>query len=358
MVHGYKNGLLRIEEYNNLTQCDNISDLKAQLQVTEYGNFLQNESAATLTTRLIVAKAQEKLCTEFEEIRSWADPPLSHFLDFITYEHMLNNVLKLITSKRGAASTAGSSSRPNGATQGGASLDILYRLHPLGALSGLSSLLAASSIDEMFGLVLIDSPIGQFFQTSQSRKDLDELSIEFLRAMLWKNYIQAFYDLVLKIGGDTAKVMVPVLEFEADRIVVTVAANTCGMRDLQPADRKKLFPNLGTLVDAHEDLADAESLEQLKERLKRFHGFADLFEGASGDKNTSGSSSSVEKKLVERSVAVYWDAMSAQFQYGVFYGWVKLKELEVQNLQWISDCVVQGMKQRVNEYINLVPSTH
>lgn len=41
MVHGYRNALLRSDEYNNLCQCDNLSDLKSQLQVTDYGNFLQ-----------------------------------------------------------------------------------------------------------------------------------------------------------------------------------------------------------------------------------------------------------------------------------------------------------------------------
>lgn len=41
MVHGYRNALLRGDEYNNLCQCDNLNDLKSQLQVTDYGNFLQ-----------------------------------------------------------------------------------------------------------------------------------------------------------------------------------------------------------------------------------------------------------------------------------------------------------------------------
>ena len=41
MVHGYRDALLHVDEYNNLCQCDNLGDMKSQLQVTDYGNFLQ-----------------------------------------------------------------------------------------------------------------------------------------------------------------------------------------------------------------------------------------------------------------------------------------------------------------------------
>lgn len=330
IVHGYKNGLLRPEEYNNLCQCDALGDLKAQLQVTEYGNFLQNE--AVLTSKVICDKALEKLMTEFQEVRDWSVAPLSQFLDFITYEYMISNVLKLIAAKR----------------SGRDSLEILYKCHPLGNFNGISSMLAASTVEEMFELVLIDSPIGKFFQCSQ-QKDFDELSLEFIRGLLHKGYLEAFYDFCLQIGGATATAMCPVLEFEADRLVITVTANTCGMRDLQAADRRKLYPNFGTLVDAHDELADVENEEQLKDRLKRFNEFYELFDDSKGMDGAG--KKSLEKRFVERAVQVYRDAMASQFQYGVFYGWLKLKELEIHNIQWIADCIVQNMKQRVHEYV-------
>ena len=42
VVHGYKNGFIRPEEYNNICQCETLNDMKSQLQVTDYGNFLQS----------------------------------------------------------------------------------------------------------------------------------------------------------------------------------------------------------------------------------------------------------------------------------------------------------------------------
>lgn len=331
IVHGYKNGFVRSEEYNNLTQCDTLGDLKSQLQVTDYGNFLQNEGV--LTSRVIAERATEKLCTEFNEVREWADMPLGKFMDFITYDYMISNVLKLIS----------------GARHNRDSLDILYRCHPLGQFSGMAALTAATSVDEMFDTVLVDSPIGPFFGAGAQQRDFDELSIEYIRGVLQKNYLEAFYDFVCDLGGNTAEVMGRVLSFEADRLVVTVTANTCSFKDLHPEDRKKLYPNFGTLVDAQDDLCSVATVEQLGERLKQgYPEFAELFDDS---RALDSGSKSIEKRLTERAVSVYKDAMMVQFQYGVFYGWVKLKELEVQNLVWISECIVQNMKARIHEYV-------
>ena len=39
--------------------------------------------------------------------------------------------------------------------------------------------------------------------------------------------------------------------------------------------------------------------------------------------------------------------MMWQFQSGSFYGWFKLKEIDIQNLVWIDECIGQGMKTKV-----------
>lgn len=329
IVHGYRNGFLRPEEYNNLVQCDTLGDLKSQLQVTDYGNFLNNE--ANLTSRAIADRAVDKLVSEFNELREWADQPLAQFLDFISYEYMISNVLKLIA----------------GARNGREALDMLYKCHPLGLFNGLSALTSATSVDDMFETVLIDSPIGRFFANSQ-QKDFDELSLEYIRGLLQKNYLEAFYDFCEKLGGDTATTMCQILAFEADRSVITVTANTCGVKDITREDRMKLYPNIGALVDVQDELAEAQDEEQLKEKLKKFPEYYELFDDGRGmDSNNK----SIEKKFVDRSVSLYRDAMMRQFQYGVFYGWVKLKELEVHNLVWISECITQNMKSRIHEYV-------
>lgn len=108
----------------------------------------------------------------------------------------------------------------------------------------------------MFEVVLIDSPVGRFFSAEGGfERDLDELSIEFIRGMLMKSYYEQFYDFCYKLGGETREVMCPVLDAEADRMCLTFTVNTFGMRDLTSADRRRIFPHIGTLVDIHDDIA-------------------------------------------------------------------------------------------------------
>ncbi|PBJ69222.1 vacuolar ATP synthase [Trypanosoma cruzi cruzi] len=339
MVHGYKDGFLRPEEYSSLAQCDSLSDMKSQLQVTDYGNFLHQDGQ--LTSRVIVNRAQEHLVRQLRDLREWATPPLSQFLDFIVYEHMISNVLKLVIAKR--------SSRE--------SLELLTKCNPLGWFPELVSLTAAADVQEMFHVVLIDSPVGRFFSADGDfARDLDELSVEYIRGVLMRNYLEQFYDFCCELGGETASVMCPLLDFEADRTVLTFAANTMGMQEMHAADRRRLFPNIGTLVDIHDEIAEVESMEQLRERLRRFAEMHEIFDDGRGGAGggVDADRHSVEKRFVERSVVIYKDAMTRQFQYGVFYAWVKLRELEVNNLQWIADCIMQRMMHRVHEYVNIV----
>lgn len=336
MVHGYRDGLLRGDEYNNLCQCDNLNDLKSQLQVTDYGNFLQQEG--TLTPRIIVERAQETLVKQLLELRTWAEPPLSLFLDFITYEYMISNVLKLIIAKR----------------SGQTNLELLTKCHPLGTFPEMPTLMAASDVREMFEVVLIDSPVGRFFNADGAfEREIDELSVEFIRAILMKNYYEQFYDLCYSLGSVTREVMCPLLDAEADRMVLTLTINTLRMREITSADRKKVFPNLGNLVDVHNEIAESENLEQLREHLRRFPTYFELLdESRSLD---SAGKKSLERRFLEFSIIMYNDAMTRQFQYGVYYAYVKLKELEINNIQWIGDCVVQQMRNRLHEYVSIVP---
>lgn len=335
LVHGYRDGLLRNDEYNNLCQCDNLNDLKSQLQVTDYGNFLQQEN--TLSAHIIVDKAQEVLVKQFRELRAWAEPPLCQFLDFISYEYMISNVLKLIIAKR----------------SGRASLELLTKCHPLGTFPEMPTLIAATDVQEMFEVVLIDSPVGRFFSAEGGfERDLDELSVEFIRGVLMRNYYEQFYDLCYDLGGETRDVMCPILDAEADRMVLTFTINTLGMRDITPADRRKVFPNIGTLVDIHDDIAESENEEQLRDRLRRFPTYFELLDESRSMESTG--RKSLERRFVEASVTMYSDAMTRQFQYGIFYTYVKLKELEINNLQWIADCVVQQMRNRLHEFVNIV----
>eukprot|EP00992_Anisonema_acinus_P015329 TRINITY_DN9708_c0_g1_i1.p2 TRINITY_DN9708_c0_g1~~TRINITY_DN9708_c0_g1_i1.p2 ORF type:complete len:358 (+),score=142.61 TRINITY_DN9708_c0_g1_i1:65-1138(+) len=337
IIHGHRCGILRTEDYSNIAQCDTLEDMKLHLASTDYGNFLQNE--AHLTSKVITERALEKLVAEFNDLRCNADQPLAEFMDYITYEYMIANVLKIIS----------------GARSGRETLELLYKCHPLGIFEGMGALTSATSFEDMYEGQggLIDSPLGKFFQRTGAfakRKDFDELGMEYIRSTLHKNYLECFYDFVMNLGGTTWEVMKEILEFEADRFVITLTRNTYEVKELQPEDRERLYPAFGTLSHIHEDLSKTYNDDELKERLRSFPEFFDMLEGerlGGDDSRMSG----LETKFMQRAVEFHKDSLSRQFHYGGFYSWVKLKELEVNNLMWISECISQNMRHRIAEYV-------
>eukprot|EP01013_Petalomonas_cantuscygni_P015785 TRINITY_DN32686_c0_g1_i1.p1 TRINITY_DN32686_c0_g1~~TRINITY_DN32686_c0_g1_i1.p1 ORF type:complete len:352 (-),score=97.89 TRINITY_DN32686_c0_g1_i1:391-1446(-) len=333
IVHGWKSGMLRSEDYANFSQCETLEDMKMHLQATDYGNFLANEER--LSVRIITDRALDKLVADFFELRDSCVSPLSKFLDFVSFEYMIGNVLKLI----------------GGAAHGKDALDLLYKCHPLGMFEGIAALTAATSVDELWAF-LVDSPLGPFFEKGAGREDFNDQSIEFIRAVLYKNYLEAFYDFcVEEVGGTTGEVMAEILEFEADRAVITTVRNTFGSKIL-PSDKERLFPRIGRLVPLHGRIArEAEDDDSLRSRLAVYSDLADLLDdrgigGAVGDQEAS-----IERKFQERSIALHKASLGRQMHFGVFYSWLKLKEIEISNLMLIAECVTMDMKGRISEYI-------
>ncbi len=336
-VHGYRAGLLIQSDYNNLTECDNLDgkvtrlvftlslDMKMHLAQTDYGNFLQNEPSP-LNSGVITEKATEKLVREFNELRFHAVEPLATFLDFITYEYMIGNVLKLITAVR----------------NGRGALELMYKCHPLGMFETIGAITAAQSIDDMYEIVLADSPIGKFF-TKTDKRDFDDHSTEEIRGMLYKNYLESFYDFVKKLGGVTGELVGEILEFEADRAVLTITRQSFGGKTSKDK-RKELYPNFGELYDIQDRLSEAEDDTFLANELKPYPEFSDMLRQVS--KQTS-----LESLLKKKAVELNKNAFCQQFSYGVFYAFVKLREQEISNLMWIAECIKQDQKHRIQEYI-------
>merc|ERR1712205_261988 len=170
-------------------------DVKLHLCSTDYVSVIQNEPSP-LHPSTIVARCTQKVVDDFEMVRCQASEPLATFLDFLTYGHMIDNVVLIVT----------------GALHERDMQELLDKCHPLGMFDSIATLAVASNMRELYQLVLIDTPLAKYFEGSLSREDLTEMHLEIIRNTLYKAYLEDFHSFCQKLGGSTKEVMSGILE--------------------------------------------------------------------------------------------------------------------------------------------------
>jgi len=147
--------------------------------------------------------------------------------------------------------------------------------------------------------------------------------------------------------------MEDLLKFESDSRTIQIIANSLSFRDLRDARgretyRTKFICNMGYLYpERYEKLKAVQDAKTLKEALefsKYDRLLADVNLSAEENKNEADSS---EQKLDEVMLAEasrkYSMAFENGFHFGVFYAYLKLKELEIKNVTWLSDLVSMNL---------------
>ncbi|KAI6700581.1 hypothetical protein NL676_014905 [Syzygium grande] len=329
IVRGHRASLLTAADYNNLCQCETLDDIKMHLSATEYGPYLQNEPSPLHTTT-IVEKCTLKLVDEYKQMLCQATEPLSTFLEYITYGHMIDNVVLIVTGTLHERDVQ----------------ELLEKCHPLGMFDSIATLAVAQNMRELYRLVLVDTPLAPYFSECITSEDLDDMNIEIMRNTLYKAYLEDFYRFCQKLGGATAEIMSDLLAFEADRRAVNITINSIGT-ELTRDDRKKLYSSFGLLYPyGHEELAVCEDIDQVRGVMEKYPPYQSIF-----SKLSYGESQMLDKAFYEEEVKRLCLAFEQQFHYGVFFAYMRLREQEIRNLMWISECVAQNQKSRVHDSV-------
>ena len=95
-------------------------------------------------------------------------------------------------------------------------------------------------------------------------------------------------------------------------------------------------------------LADVGDEDELGRVLELFPQYSSIW-----NVHASGSGKSIDDAFYERDVQMLELAFEGQMHYASFYAYVKLKEQEIRNLVWISECILQQQKEEINKFVRV-----
>ena len=251
--------------------------------------------------------------------------------------------------------------------------ELLERCHPLGVFDTMPALCVATNVEELYQSVLVETPLGEYFgflkcahpseisfpapyfRDCFSATDLDDLNIEIIRNTVYKAYLEDFYNFCSTLPSPTSEVMHKILAFEADRRTVNITINSFNT-ELSKEQRAKLFPAIGRLwPEGNNQLARADEIDQVRLACESISEYRSFFNDLGGSQGSGGGYDDATPQLEDRffrmEVHLNKQSFMQQFQYGIFYSYMKLKEQEIRNLTWIAECIAQDAKDRIQDYI-------
>mmetsp|Transcript_12995 Transcript_12995/g.31363 ORF Transcript_12995/g.31363 Transcript_12995/m.31363 type:complete len:385 (-) Transcript_12995:154-1308(-) len=361
IVRGLRSGFLGPEEYRRFAQCDNLEDLRSALDDTDYAGFMQDEPSP-IPVSSVEIKARQRLAEDFKYLRGQGVQPLHKFMEFITIDKMIDNVMALL----------------QGTVNGKPPKELLAKVDPLGyfeEMKTIPSMGVDSGYDDIYKTILIDTPVGPYFEEflrtigSEEGKSmaevgtiLSETDLELMKNVMKKAWLEDFYSFTQGLGGTTAEVMGHILRMEADfrTMMITLnALNTPLASQANQGERNKLYPSFGYLypegtaklekawnegtVRAALESCGAAKHVQLFDQVKAFYD--------AESRGKDGANKSIEDLIYVELGYLYELAFEQQMNYAVFYAFVKLKEQEIRNLRWISNMIVMNRKDQADEIV-------
>lgn len=337
-LRGLRSTFLTANEYKQLQGVESIEDFRTLLQDTDYIAAMQGLAAPR--PQIIYAKCYEKWVKEFEFMKMQATGKFAAFLDLLTHEYLISNVVALI-----AATVKGTSPE-----------DVLSHCHPLGNSPYLQSFFGfekEDSLIDLYRIVLVDMPIGKYFakyfdaemRSGDPQRALQgtfkEVDMVVISDQLRKLWLEELWEYSQSLGGATWEMMKPMLEFEADRRAIEIVYNSIQIKSSysDPQHRQarqdlfcsfgKLYPtctahNIGNFVNVDSIAALQSAVEYVPEYARA------LRQAVEGVTTLSDALKQVEVKVLI-------DGCAGQGHFGVIYSYSKLKAIELENIRSLAN---------------------
>jgi len=361
-VRGLSKSFLREEHYQQLVSCNSLEEFKLVLDETDYGKYIIMNDGGRLDSIELKQRLYLKLRDEIEYLMGNATDGLSVFLQKMMHFYQIENVIAFISGVK--------NNQDPGITK--------KALNPLGEFNGLKSVSSFASDDfvSLFQDILIDLPVGEYFRKfidaitdhlkgeqgndrGNDRITVDEItqmindnSASEIKVMLKKIWLISFHRWIMAECNDgTKEVMDELLKAESDWETLQIIYNSFTRADMSDAKgqgmRKKYFNNLGHLYPGRtKKLQECKDYSDFKDSLTgtTYHDyFGRIPEPKAGQDGPEimedVTIDDCQKKDLSRRYSM---GFFGQFHYGVFYSYLKLKELEIANIVQLSEIFAIG----------------
>lgn len=318
-VHGNRYQLMKKEEYNSIKTAETVEELKLKLQNTIYGKSLLEDSRTTHKAfKESLYKCIEK---QIELTKAFTTEKSSVLVDFYKEKFQLDNFIYLWACKEESPK----------------SLENALDIHPLGVYPELNFIKVTQSAKDTWKFCLENTPLCKYIE-GLSHELLKE-DVQYVRSILQKRYIEMLYIYT----KENQYVLSELVQFEGDKRIIEILYSTVGT-SMSSSRKMSIFPKYSTFSEIHKGLLlGCKTIDELNGVLSTH----------SIHRNIIGNEKGMEDSLIREEIRICNKSFYIYDDPSVVYTQLKLQEIEVRNLIFLADCIMQGYINHTDEIVDV-----